>query len=489
MSDSPTTRLAAGAADVPAADGVELNRRNLGARTGTASEPAPVRIAHLGLGAFHRAHQAWYTDVADEANEWGIAAFTGRSPQAAEEIAAQDGLYSMIERSVDGDSVTVIDAISEAVDGARVDRLVEHVAAPATALVTLTVTEAGYALDADGRPDLANPAVSADVEWLRRNLDAARFDLSDAPRTALARLLAGIEARRRVGAGALAIVSCDNLPENGELTRSALFELAELASATETREHLAAHVTFVSTSIDRITPKTTPADVAAVASATGWRDRSPVVTEPFHDWVLSGEFPSGRPAWEKAGARFVDDIDPFERRKLWLLNGSHTLLAYAGAARGHRTVADAVGDPEVRSWVEQFWAEAVRHLPAEGLDLDAYRAALLDRFDNARIQHLLGQIGQDGTTKLRVRIAPVLRAERAAGRDGDASVRVLGAWVAAARDGRLPADRAGDALAAAASESGERAVVDLLRLVDSELLEDPAIVAAVARAAAEFEAA
>ena len=489
MSDSPTTRRAAGVADVPAADGVELNRRNLAARTGTVSEPAPVRIAHLGLGAFHRAHQAWYTDVADEANEWGIAAFTGRSPQAAEEIAAQDGLYTLIERSVDGDSVTVIDAISEAVDGARVDRLVEHVAAPDTALVTLTVTEAGYALDADGRPDLANPAVSADVEWLRRNLDAAQFDLSDAPRTALARLLAGVEARRRAGSGALAIVSCDNLPENGELTRSALFELAELASATATREHLAEHVTFVSTSIDRITPKTTPADVAAVAAATGWRDRSPVVTEPFHDWVLSGEFRSGRPAWERAGARFVDDIDPFERRKLWLLNGSHTLLAYAGAARGHGTVAEAVGDPEVRSWVEQFWTEAVRHLPAEGLDLDAYRAALLDRFDNARIRHLLGQIGQDGTTKLRVRIAPVLRAERAAGRDGDASVRVLGAWVAAARDGRLPADRAGDALAAAASESGERAVVELLRLVDSELLEDPAIVAAVARAASEFEAA
>ena len=448
-----------------------------------------MRIAHLGLGAFHRAHQAWYTDVADEANEWGIAAFTGRSPQAAEEIAAQDGLYSLLERSVDGDSVTVIDAISEAVDGARVDRLVEHVAAPDTALVTLTVTEAGYALDADGRPDLANPAVAADVEWLRRNLDAAQFDLSDAPRTALARLLAGVEARRRAGAGPLAIVSCDNLPENGELTRSALFELAELASATATREHLAEHVTFVSTSIDRITPKTTPADVAAVAAATGWRDRSPVVTEPFHDWVLSGEFRAGRPAWEKAGARFVDDIDPFERRKLWLLNGSHTLLAYAGAARGHRTVAEAVGDPEVRSWVEQFWAEAVRHLPAEGLDLDAYRAALLDRFDNARIQHLLGQIGQDGTTKLRVRIAPVLRAERAAGRDGEASVRVLGAWVAAARDGRLPADRAGDALAAAASESGERAVVELLRLVDSELLEDASVVAAVARAAGEFAAA
>ncbi|MCD2442792.1 mannitol dehydrogenase family protein [Agromyces sp. SYSU K20354] len=484
MSDTSTTEPAAGAS--AAADGLDLNRRNLAARTGNASEPAPVRIAHLGLGAFHRAHQAWYTDVADEANEWGIAAFTGRSPQAAEEIAAQDGLYALLERSVDGDSVTVVDSISEAVDGARVDRLVEHVSAPATALVTLTVTEAGYALDADGRPDLANPAVDADVAWLRRNLGAVTFDLADAPRTALARLLTGVEARRRAGAGALAIVSCDNLPENGELTRSSLFELAELAAATAAREHLAEHVTFVSTSIDRITPKTTPADVAAVTAATGWRDRSPVVTEPFHDWVLSGEFRAGRPAWEKAGARFVDDIDPFERRKLWLLNGSHTLLAYAGAARGHRTVAEAVGDAEVRSWVEQFWDEAVRNLPSEGLDLDDYRAALLDRFDNARIQHLLRQIGQDGTTKLRVRVAPVLRAERAAGRGGEASVLVLGAWVAAARDGRLPADRAGDALARAASESGERAVVELLRLVDPELLDDATVVAAVGRAADAF---
>ena len=489
MSDATTIESAAGAsAATTAAGGIELNRRNLAARTGMAAEPAPVRIAHLGLGAFHRAHQAWYTDVADDAGEWGIAAFTGRSPQAAEEIAAQDGLYSLLERSVDGDSVTVIDSISEAVDGARVDRLVEHVAAPATALVTLTVTEAGYALDADGRPDVANPAVAADVAWLRRNLDAVQFDLADAPRTALARLLAGIEARRRAGAGPLAIVSCDNLPENGELTRSGMLALAELASATATREHLAEHVTFVSTSIDRITPKPTAADVAAVAAATGWRDRSPVVTEPFHDWVLSGEFRAGRPAWEKAGARFVDDIDPFERRKLWLLNGSHTLLAYAGAARGHRTVSEAIGDPEVRSWVEQLWAEAVHHLPAEGLDVDRYRAALLERFDNGRIQHLLGQIGQDGTTKLRVRIAPVLRAERAAGRDGEASVRALGAWVAAARDGRLPADRAGDALAAAASESGERAVVELLRLVDPGLLDDPGVVAAVARAADAFEA-
>jgi fructuronate reductase len=471
---------------VIAATAVDLTRRALADRTGTSVAPAPVRIAHLGLGAFHRAHQAWYTDVSDPANEWGIAAFTGRGPTAAEELSAQDGLYSLVVRSAGGDDTSIVDSISEAVDGARVDRLIATVAAPDTALVTLTITEAGYALDSEGRPDASSPAVAADIDWLRRNLGSARFDLSDAPRTALARLLAGIEARRRAGAGGLAIVSCDNLPDNGALTRRGLVGLADLSGAAATREHLEREVGFVSTSVDRITPRTTSADIAAVAGVTGWRDRTPVVTEPFHDWVLAGTFPGGRPEWERGGARFVDDIDPFERRKLWLLNGAHTLLAYAGAARGHLTVADAIGDPALRDWVGEFWDEAVRHLPAAGLDLDAYRSALLARFDNARIQHLLAQIGQDGTAKLRVRVAPLVKAERSAGRDGAASVRILGAWVAAARSGRLPADRVGRALADAASQPGERAVVALLDLVDDELSADAGVVTAVSRAAAHF---
>ncbi|SFS08896.1 fructuronate reductase [Microbacterium sp. cf046] len=463
-----------------------LDRSVLEARTGVRSRPAPVRIAHLGLGAFHRAHQAWYTAVASDAAEWGIAAFTGRSALAAEQLAAQGGLYSLVVRSAERDDISVIESIAEAVDGGRVDRLIETLAAPATTLATLTITEPGYALDADGRPDLSNPDVAADIDWLRRNLRSTRFDLRDAPRTALARLLAGVEARRRGGADDLAIVSCDNLPDNGELTRSAMLALAEMAGAGDARAHLVDHVTFVSTSVDRITPKITDADAAAVAAAMGWHDRSPVVTEPFHDWVLCGEFRSGRPDWEHGGARFVDDIEPFERRKLWLLNGSHSLLAYAGAARGHRTVAQAIGDPAIRSWVEEFWDEATRHLPSAQLDLSAYRDALLDRFDNARIQHLLDQIGQDGTTKLRVRIAPVLKAERLAGRDGAASVRVLGAWIAAARDGRLPVDRSAETVAAAASELGEHGVIALLRLVDGELAVDPAVVTAVSRAAARF---
>ncbi|MHA6670379.1 mannitol dehydrogenase family protein [Homoserinimonas sp. A447] len=466
----------------PETAAVALNRLTAAGRTGGSFDPAPARIAHLGLGAFHRAHQAWYTDVSDDDNEWGIRAFTGRRPQASDELAAQDGLYSLIERSADGDTVTLVDSIVDAVDGARVDRLAETLADPATSLVTMTITEAGYALDARNQPDLTQAAVASDVAWLRSHLESAEFDLSAAPRTALARLLVGLEVRRRADAGALSIVSCDNLPFNGELTRTALRSLAEMASAPKMLAFLDEHVSFVTTSVDRITPRTTPDDVAVVYAATGWHDRAPVVTEPFHDWVLSGDFPAGRPAWERAGARFVDDIEPFERRKLWLLNGAHSLLAYAGLARGHATVAAAMADTAIHSRVEQFWTEAARHLPGEGLDLDRYRAALLERFGNGRIQHLLAQVGQDGTAKLRVRVAPVLLAERAAGRSAGAAVFALGAWVALARASRLPADRAGAALQEAASLSGEAAVVALLRLVDPLLVEDPAVVAAVARA-------
>lgn len=462
-----------------------LNRANLAARTGQAADPAPVRIAHLGLGAFHRAHQAWYTDVSDPENAWGIRAFTGRSATAADELAPQDGLFTLIERSAGGDRTQVIDSIVDAVDGARPGAIADTVASADVSVVTLTITEAGYAVDADGRPDVTQDAVASDISLLTTQFASARLDAEAVPRTALGRLLLGIEQRRRADAGALAIVPCDNLPGNGDLTRDALYGLAALAGSAALEAHLRESVSFVTTSIDRITPKTTAEDIAEVAVRTGWADRAPVVTEPFRDWVLSGDFTAGRPEWERAGARFVDDIDPFERRKLWLLNGAHSLLAYAGPLRGHATVADAIADPVLRDQVQEFWNEASAHLP-EGLDVPAYREALLERFDNGRIQHHLAQIGQDGSTKLRVRIAPVLLAERAAGREAEAAVRTLAAWIAMGAAGRLPADRSAPAEPASTGSEGD--VVRLLAHIDPRLVEDPALVTSVAGAVADLHA-
>lgn len=444
------------------------------AASGIAADPAPERIVHLGLGAFHRAHQAWYTDAVDAELAWGIAAFTGRSPDAALPLAAQDGLYSLVVRGAAGDSVSVIRSLVRAADGSAPDQVLPAIAAPATAIVTLTVTEAGYRFGGDGTIDLGDPVIASDLELAREVAGGARAPRS-VPVSALGRILVGLELRRRAGAPGLAVVPCDNMPSNGELVRRALLDLAHAVSDDLTR-YIVDCVDFVSTSVDRITPATRDADIATVAELSGWDDRAPVVTEPFSDWVLSGAFPSGRPAWEQAGARIVDDIRPFERRKLWLLNGAHSLLAYAGPARGHETVHEAIADAECRASVERFWDEGEAHLPAD-LDVPAYRAALLERFENPRIAHRLAQIGRDGSTKLRVRAVPVLRAELAAGRSGEGAAGAIASWMDAATRGVLPPDPAeADVAAAAAERESSRA---LLALLDSELAGDSAALAVV----------
>lgn len=411
---------------------------------------APIRIVHLGLGAFHRAHQAWYTQHAVDAADWGIAAFTGRSPDAARMLASQDGLYTLIERGPDGDRAEIIGSISAAYDGADTARLTALLAAPTTAAVTLTVTEPGYRLRRDGLIDGADPEVIRDIAALRGT--------DPMPVTALGRLLAGLAARRRADAGPVAVVPCDNIPANGPLIRRAVHELALRVDAG-LAAWVAEQVSFVSTSVDRITPRTTAADLASAAELTGFADAAPVVAEPFSDWVLCGDFPAGRPAWETAGVRFVADIEPFEQRKLWLLNGSHSLLAYLGTLRGHLTVADAIADPECLAAVREFWAEAAATLP-EGLDIDAYCAALLDRFGNARIAHRLAQIGMEGATKLGPRIAPIAHAQLAAGRDARGCAAVLAAWIVLAQRGTLPTDaRAADISHAVRAVDPVRALV------------------------------
>ncbi len=433
---------------------------------------APIRIVHLGLGAFHRSHQAWYTHRADNAADWGIAAFTGRRPDAALALAEQDGLFTLVERADGGDSFEVVGSIVEAVDGANVQRLAELVAAPQTAVITLTVTEAAYRLGPDGQLDRGASAVVTDLALLASG--------SGNPTTPLGRLVFALAARRAAGGGPLAVVCCDNLASNGTVAHHAV---AGIAAAWD--PSLAAwiedNVSFVSTSVDRITPRTTDADLAAVEASCGYRDTSPVVAEPFANWVLSGDFPAGRPRWEDAGAVFVADIEPYENRKLWLLNGAHSLLAYAGQLRGHATVAEALADPLCRQAVERFWDEAEASLSgpegnAADLQISAYRQALLARFGNARIAHHLAQIAMDGSTKLRMRAVPVLQAERAAGRSGAAAALMIAAWMDFTATSATIQDPLADQVAAANRLSGTDRVCSLLRLVDPALSGDPAAV-------------
>ncbi|MBT2584987.1 mannitol dehydrogenase family protein [Arthrobacter sp. ISL-95] len=425
---------------------------------------APVRIVHLGLGAFHRSHQAWFTQHAGDAGEWGIASFTGRRPDAAKVLAAQDGLFTVVERADSGDSFEVVGSIVEAVDGANVQRLVELVAAPETAVVTLTITEAAYGFGAD------------DVRLLLSGQD---------PTTPLGRLVRGLAARRDADAGPLAVVSCDNLSDNGNVARHAVVNLAGGFDAG-LADWVDANVSFVSTSVDRITPRTTAEDVQLVARECGYRDEAPVVAEPFRNWVLSGHFPAGRPRWEDAGAVFVDHIEPYENRKLWLLNGAHSILAYAGQLRGHTTVAEALADPVCLQAVEEFWDEASRHLAGDDLRIPEYREALLDRFSNSRIAHHLAQIAMDASTKLRMRAIPVLRAEREAGRSGVGAARMIAVWAAYVESNPGLQDPQSGAVAEANQLAGLGRTAALVALLDSELARDSAVVELVHKLSHEF---
>ncbi|WP_439693920.1 mannitol dehydrogenase family protein [Curtobacterium sp. SP.BCo] len=401
------------------------------------------RIVHLGVGAFARAHLAWYTQHAS-GEPWGITAFTSRSPGMADALTAQDGAYTLVTRAATGDTAEVVDTIVAAHPGSDDEAWRRVLASPETTVVTLTVTEQGYRAGSD---------VSA-------------------------RLVAGLDARRAAGSGRIALVSLDNLTHNGEVLRDAV---VSAVTDPALRAWIDEHVTFPSSMVDRITPATTDADVTEAAGLPGALDgdRVPVVTEPFAEWVLEDAFDGiDRPAWETAGVRVVDDVTPYEQRKLWLLNGSHSLLAYLGLQLGHETVAEAMDDPVCRSAVEQLWDEAARELPLPEAEVAAARAALVERFANPRIRHTLRQIASGGSEKLPVRVVDVVR--RRLARDPSADVgpgaasAIAAWWLHCTTQPELVAD--------AGAPGPDSDVHDVLAVIAPDLDTTP-VVAAVTAAA------
>jgi len=436
---------------------------------------APIRIAHLGPGNFFRAHQAWYTEHAPDAADWGIAAFAGRRGAVARELAAQDGLYTLLVRAADGDHPEVVSAVAAV--SAELDDWRRCFARPELALVTTTVTEAGYRRGPDGGLDRTDPDVTADIAALRS--DGIAADVVTAP----GKLVLGLAVRRGDGLPGVAVVPCDNVPDNGAMAARVVGELATAADP-DLAAWITEHVTFVTTMVDRITPRTTDDDRDAVHDRAGVDDPVPVVTEPYVEWVLSGEFRHGRPRWEDVGARFVDDVVPWEHRKLWLLNGSHSLMAYAGTLRGHETVEQAISDPVVRGWVEQWWDDAARNLPLPLEEIAAYRAALLERYANPRIRHLLAQIAADGSQKVPIRILPTVRADLAAGHVPTGAARVLAAWVCHLRGRGAPvADVAAEEFTALAAGDLDDAVSRVLTRLGAD---DPRLLAVVTDLAREL---
>lgn len=422
--------------------------------------PPPVRMVHLGLGAFFRAHQAVYTAHAADAADWGIAAFSGRSRDLAERLSDQDGLYTLCVRGPRVDTCEVIPNLVEAHPGADLEAWRTRLASEQIGVLTLTVTEAAY----------------------RRG-----------PASVAPRLLDGLAARRRADAGPITIVPCDNVADNASVLWNLLVDTAERTDPG-LANWIHASVRLVGTVVDRITPRTTGADAAAV-EARGWVDAAPVVTEPFSEWVIGaprgGRLDEvGLPDWVSAGAVATGDLAPYERRKLYLLNGAHSVLAYAGLLRGRVTVADAIADRWLRGLVDDLWDEAAGVVGGPVSDLTEYRSALVERFANPRMHHRLDQIAVDGATKLPQRLVPVVSSERRAGRPGAASVTGLGAWVAYVRlvGGDLVDARRAEVLTAAAGPLGD-AVPRLLAVLDPALGDDGDLVVAVRHAAATMGAA
>jgi fructuronate reductase len=365
---------------------------------GTASPPEPdprsigVGQVHLGLGAFHRAHQAVYTaDAIRHSGEtrWGIAAFTQRSGAAAARLAPQDGLYTVVERGADAARPRIVGALREVGDAsADAEAVVNRISDPSVHVVTLTVTEKGYRhnpVTGELRPD--DPYVLADLR-------------SRTPRTVPGVLAHAIARRAAAGAGPLTVISCDNLPDNGRLLEQLVHDFAEMAGLS------IESATFPSTVVDRIVPVTTEYDIAELYERIGVRDEAPVICEPFRQWVIENRFAGPVPAWSSVGAQLVDDAAPWEQLKLRMLNAAHSTLAYLGLRLGYRSIADAVCDPVLLDVCQRLFAEdVVRSLEVPpGVDAIAYGESVLARFANPALPHTTIQVAADGSQKIGLRL-------------------------------------------------------------------------------------
>lgn len=364
--------------------------------------PAPG-IVHLGPGAFFRAFNAAYTAEAMEAEGgfWGIRAVSLRSAGPRDQLVPQGCAFTAVELGPNGSRRRVVEAVTECLVAPEdPERVLDAMADPATRIVSLTITEKGYCHDpASERLNPDHPDIRHDLARPGR------------PRSAPGYMVEALARRKAAGLDPFTLLSCDNLPSNGPLTRGVVLDLARLRD-----EGLAAWIAregrFPATMVDRITPATTEEDVAALEREAGYRDEAMVAHEPFRQWVIEDRFVGGaRPAWDRAGAQMVRSVERHELMKLRCLNGTHSTLAYLGYLAGHETVAEAVAAPGFATLLRRLWEEEIVPTvpPPEGEDLARYTEALLGRYRNGAIRHRLWQIAMDGSQKLPQRILGTVR--------------------------------------------------------------------------------
>ena len=422
-------------------------------------------ILHLGCGAFHRTHQAVFTQRAIEAEggavppPWGIAATSLQRPAMRDALRPQDGLYTVLERGPDGLRAEVVGTLREVgFAPAEMPELLSRFADPAIRVVTLTVTSSAYCLD-----PLTN-RLCPDHPEIQRDLHAAT------PRGAMGVLVGGLAAARAAGGPPPVVLSCDNLPGNGHALRQAAIDFAAL-SDDRLASWIGHAVQFPNSMVDRITPATTELDRADAAAILGLTDAAPVAAEPFRQWVIE-DFDGPRPRWDAAGAEFVPDVAPWEASKLRLLNGTHMAIAYLGALAGLHTVAEVVAEPVFAEYALRFMLrEQKPTLPPSRHDIDAYARQLLQRWRNPGIAHELGRVGRNGSDKLQPRLLASLQENLQAGRPAPCTLLAIAAWVRCAtrQPGPQNAVEMQDPLTARLRAVGRAAGDDAARLIGAVL--------------------
>ncbi|NQV98499.1 MAG: mannitol dehydrogenase family protein [Rhodospirillales bacterium] len=383
---------------------------------------AGVGIVHLGIGAFHRAHQAVYTEDAMQAKggDWRICGVSLRGTEVRDRLRPQDFLYTVIDRSDGADAVRIIGAVAEVLYGPDDPAaVISAIARQTIHVVSLTVTEKGYCHD---------PATGS----LRRDLPdiVNDLDMAKPPRSALGYLVRGLKARMDAGAGPVNVISCDNLPDNGRLLEGLVRDFCATA-APELGNWLDAHVAFPCTMIDRIVPAATADGLALAAASLGLDDQAALLTEPFRQWVIEDKFTAPRPAWEAAGAQIVSNVAAYEAIKLRLLNASHSAIAYLGYLGGFKTVAEAIAVPAMHAFVRQLMDEEATptlEIPPS-FDVDTYKDNLVARFANPTLAHKTWQIAMDGSQKLPQRLLETLYHNIRAGKATGAVSLAVAAWM------------------------------------------------------------
>jgi fructuronate reductase len=407
---------------------MRLSAANLGALPKSVARPRydgdarGIGIVHFGIGAFHRAHMAAYTDdaMADGEGDWRILGVSLRSAGVRDQMQPQDGLYTLVERSAEGSKARIIGAVADVlVASEERERLVATLAAPTTHIVSFTITEKGYCRAPDGSLDLA---------------------LAD-DRSAYSYLAEAIAQRKIRGLPGLTLLSCDNLAGNGAQLQRLMGDYLE-AHAPDIRTWLENECACPSTMVDRIVPATTDADRADIETMISLRDEAAVITELFSQWVVEDKFAGPRPAWEKHGAQITSDVHAYETAKLRMLNGAHSALAYLGLKRGHEFVHQAIADPALAPLIDKLMREeaAPSLTAAAGQDLTAYAEALIARFKNPALNHRLIQIAMDGSQKIPQRWLQTLAFHQKHQQQCPAILSAITAWLSHIRGNNVVVD-------------------------------------------------